>query len=67
MKITYDTKYDLLYLALKDDRGQVVTQRLNDDVAVDFDADGHIVGIEVLSASKHIDLSSLMPVTVEPK
>ncbi len=65
MKVTYDAKYDLLYLKLTDRSPQVLTHRVNDDVAVDFDKEGQIVGIEVLSASKHIDLASLLPVTVE--
>ncbi len=65
MKLTYDSKYDLLNLKLTDRSSQVLTHRVNDDVAVDFDENGQIVGIEVLAASKHIDLASLLPVTVE--
>ena len=65
MKITYDSKYDVLYLKFAEGSPQVVTQRVNDDVAVDFDERGHIVGIEVLSASKYLDLGSLLPVSVQ--
>ncbi|TET98003.1 MAG: DUF2283 domain-containing protein [Dehalococcoidia bacterium] len=65
MKITYDSKYDVLYLKFTDESPQVVTQRVNEDVGVDFDADGRIVGIEVLSASKYLDLGSLLPVSVK--
>jgi len=65
MKITYDSKYDVLYLKFTDESPQAVTQRVNEDVAVDFDADGRIVGIEVLSASKYLDLGSLLPVSVK--
>ncbi len=65
MKITYDSKYDVLYLKFADESPQVVTQRVNEDIGVDFDADGRIVGMEVLSASKYLDLGSLLPVSVK--
>lgn len=65
MKLTYDSKYDLLYLKLTDRSPEVLTHRVNDDLAVDLDEDGRIIGIEVLGPAKHIDLASLLPVTVE--
>ena len=67
MKITYDSKYDVLYLKFADGSRQVSTQRVSEDIAMDFDEAGHIVGIEVLSASKYLDLGSLLPVSVESK
>ena len=65
MKITYDSKYDVLYLKFSERADQVTTERVNDDVAVDFDDRGRIVGLEVLSASKYVDLGSLLPVSVD--
>jgi len=65
MKLTYDSKYDVLYLKFAEGSPQVVTRRVNDDIALDFDERGHIVGIEVLSASKYLDLGSLLPVSVQ--
>ena len=65
MKISYDSKCDLLYLKFTDESPQVVTQRVNEDARVDFDREGHIVGMEVLSASRYLDLGAILPVTVE--
>jgi uncharacterized protein YuzE len=52
MKVKYDKEADVLYIEFKDTT--VTTKRLDQDIAVDYDADGEIAGIEVLSASKRI-------------
>lgn len=52
MKITYDKHTDTLYLEFKDTT--VTTKRLSDDIAVDYDSDGKMAGIEVLGARKHV-------------
>ena len=48
MKITYDPEVDALYIKVRD--GVARTERLSDDVAIDYDADGAVAGIEILSA-----------------
>ena len=50
VKITYDPEVDALYIKLRD--GVARTQRLGDDVAIDYDADGAVAGIEILSAKQ---------------
>jgi len=62
MKISYDPKYDLLYIKFSEGFHQVETKRLSDDIAIDFDEAGKIAGIEILSASKYLDLASLLPI-----
>ena len=64
MRITYDTKYDVLYIELTES-GEVLNQNLTDDITIDLDKEGKIAGIEVLSASEHIDLSKILPVEKE--
>jgi uncharacterized protein YuzE len=64
MKISYDSKYDVLYVQFHDGEVQVVTRNLTDDIAVDLDEAGRLVGLEVLAASKHVDLGALLPVEV---
>ena len=60
MKITYDDSSDLLYLRF-DEREQAVQNRaLNDDMVLDIGHDGKIVGLEILDASKHVDLQILL-------
>jgi len=64
MKVKYDKEADVLYIEFKDTT--VTTKRLDQDIAIDYDAKGEIVGIEILSASKRL-LSKEMPprVTLE--
>ena len=65
MRISYDTKLDIPYLKFTEGFNQVANQNLTDDIAIDRDEKGKIVGMEFLSASRYFDLSSLLPVTVE--
>ena len=53
MKISYDPKVDAAYIRLKEGRLEVTTQRLTEDIAVDYAPDGAVVGIEILDASKY--------------
>lgn len=55
MKIEYDKEADAAYIYLVEDIGDgkaVRTIQLNDNIILDFDADGKLIGIEVLNASK---------------
>jgi len=63
MRISYDQKYDILYLKLGEAE-KVYCKDIDDDITVDIDANGKLVGIEVLSATEHIDLSYLLPVEI---
>ena len=70
MKITYDPQVDAAYIRLKKGKFQVTTQRLTDEIAINYAPDGSIVGIEILDASKYlvkhkrpqIELENLQPV-----
>ena len=62
MQILYNTKTDVLYLRLDDRKQQLINQRLGDDVVLDLGEDNRIVGIEILDASKRLNLESLLPV-----
>ena len=62
MKITYDDRYDLLYLALDESPQQVESRDLAEGVVIDVGADDRIVGIEILGASKLVNLSRILPV-----
>jgi len=54
MKISYDETVDALYIRFIDEPKQVITQRLTEDIAVNYGPDGEVVGIEVLAASEHV-------------
>jgi len=58
MRITYDPKYDLLYIKLGDAE-KVLCKEVDEDITFDVDSSGKLVGIEVLSASEEVNLSTL--------
>jgi uncharacterized protein YuzE len=62
MQVLYNTKTDLLYLRLDSRKQQVINERLADDIVLDIGEDGRIIGIEIVDASKHLDLEQLLPV-----
>ena len=51
MKLTYDREADALYIRLRERPGEVEVTQLSQDVACDKDAEGRVVGIEILNAS----------------
>jgi uncharacterized protein YuzE len=65
MQIIYNTKTDLLYLRLDERKQEVTNSRLSDDIVLDLGEDNRIVGIEILDASKHLNLETLLPVKYE--
>lgn len=62
MQIHYNSKIDLLYLRLSPGEQKVTNIQVTDDIILDIGEDDKVVGIEILDASKHVNLESLMPV-----
>lgn len=52
MKITYDPEVDALYIRFRETT--VTTKHLAEGLAADYDADGHLAGIEILDAVKRL-------------
>lgn len=52
MKIKYDPISDVIYFEFRD--ATVTTKRVTDDIAVDYDAEGKVAGVEVLGARKNV-------------
>jgi len=50
MKITYDSEVDVLYIRFIETT--VTTKHISEGIAVDYDAEGRIAGIEILDAVK---------------
>jgi uncharacterized protein YuzE len=61
MIIKYDPKVDAAYISFKRGHVQVTTMRISEDVAIDIGPKEEIVGIEVLDASKHLEISPKHP------
>jgi uncharacterized protein YuzE len=64
MKIEYDKITDALYIQLKeadvDDNIDI-----EEGVSIDVDEKRHIVGIEILDASKKLSLKDIVNITIE--
>ncbi|MCL0066200.1 DUF2283 domain-containing protein [Dehalococcoidia bacterium] len=65
MQILYDAKTDLLYMRLDDRKQPVINKRLSKDIVLDVGEGDRIVGIEILDASKRLNLERLLPVKYE--
>ncbi|MBA3354216.1 MAG: DUF2283 domain-containing protein [Blastocatellia bacterium] len=48
MKISYDEECDAMSITFKDTT--VTSQRVAEGIALEFDAEGHLAGIEILDA-----------------
>ena len=64
MKITYDKEVDAVYLKLLDLKPDGVIE-VAEGINIDVTADGKIVGIELLDATKKINLDSLLTYEIE--
>lgn len=62
MEILYNAKTDLLYIRLDQRKQEVINRRPSEDIVLDIGKDNRIVGIEIMDASKHLNLESLLPV-----
>ena len=62
MIIHYDSKTDLLYLRIEPSAQEVINKRVSDEIVLDIGENEQIIGIEIMDASKHINLEKLMPV-----
>ena len=69
MKISYDPEVDAAYIRLQEGRFEVTTQRLTEDIAINYAPNGSVAGIEILDAHKYllkhkrpqIELENLQP------
>jgi len=62
MQILYDVNKDLLYIRLDEQKQTVINRRLSEDIVLDVGEGDRIVGIEILDASKRLNLEGLLPV-----
>ena len=58
MKFNYFADTDSLYIDLSE-RTSTESEEVAPGIVLDFDAEGHIVGIDIEDASKLVDLSKL--------
>jgi uncharacterized protein YuzE len=58
MRIEYFPETDSLYIELTARPG-ADSREIEDGIVIDVDAEGHLVGIDIDQASKHLDLGTL--------
>lgn len=64
MKITYDPEVDAIYIQFRDAEPARAVD-IEDGVTADLDADGHIVGLEVLDATDRLGNRPLDSISLE--
>ncbi|NOY64197.1 MAG: DUF2283 domain-containing protein [Nitrospirae bacterium] len=64
MKVYYDKEVDALYIKLSNKKPDGVIE-VSEGVNLDTTEDNKIVGIEILDASKKIDLKTILSYTLE--
>ena len=62
MQIMYNAKTDVLYIRLDDAKQDVINQRVSGNVVLDIGKGDKIVGIEILDASSHTNLKTILPI-----
>ncbi|MEO8540475.1 MAG: DUF2283 domain-containing protein [bacterium] len=65
MNVSYDSQFDLLYLQFDDAATSVRNEDAGDGVVLDITPDGRLAGIEILDASRVMDLGRLFPIEYE--
>ncbi len=64
MRIEYDKEADALYIQLKETR-VFDNIDIEDGVTIDIDEKGHIIGIEILDATKKLSRKDLSNIIIE--
>ena len=59
---SHDKRSDLLYIRLDESRQDAINECATDDVVMDIGKGDWIVGIEILDASSHVNLSKILPI-----
>jgi uncharacterized protein YuzE len=65
MNVMYNDKSDLLYIRLDDGKQEIINRRVSEEIVIDIGEGDKVVGIEILDASKHVNLEKLLPVKYE--
>lgn len=65
MKITYDPEADALQIVFRTDRAWVDSLDIEEGVTADLDANGHIMGLEILDAKERIGADPLDCISIE--
>ena len=62
MDIIYNELSDLLYIRLDDKKQKVINKQITEDIVLDLSGEEKLVGIEIMNASKRINLEKFLPI-----
>ena len=62
MDIIYNELTDLLYIRLDDKKQKVLNKQITEDIVLDLSGEEKIVGIEIMNASKRINMGKILPI-----
>lgn len=62
MNISYNDKSDLLNIRIDDRKQELINKRISEYIVLDIGEGDKIVSIEILNASKHVNLENLLPI-----
>jgi len=54
VKLTYDPRYNVAYIHLKEKTAEVETIRISEELNIDLATDGAVYGIELLNANEQL-------------
>jgi len=54
MKLTYDPRYNIAYIQLREKTQTVDSLKISEELIIDLGADGTVYGIELLNAKKQL-------------
>jgi len=57
MKLSYNSRYNIAYIQLREKADEVKTIRISDELNIDLSPDGKIYGIELLNANEQLKIS----------
>lgn len=60
MNVFYNDKVDLLYIRLDDKKQEVINKRIAENIVLDIGESERIIGIEILDASKNVNLEGII-------
>jgi uncharacterized protein YuzE len=56
MKLSYDPRYNIAYIQLREKITDIETIRISDELNIDLSPDGKIYGIELLNANEQLKI-----------
>jgi len=56
MELSYDSKYNIAYIRLREKIEEVETIRISEELCIDISPDGKVYGIELLNAVEQLGM-----------